>query len=155
MLIEKTITTNKPTSTKPEFQKCACNSCTIAGQFASPGWLCDFHRDVPAQYWPFISQRYKEFKPLYKIYNELKVTDRFNPVAMTNRLTALGYSDLLPLNTEYSYHLAQRIFGYLYEHIVAQTLHSNYPPPEPVTPPPVVTVINQPEESYVYDDPPF
>lgn len=144
---------NKPMLVKPNFQKCACQSCTIAGQFASPGWLCEFHRDAPPQYWPFISQKYKQFKALYKIYNELKVTDRFNSYAMTNRLKALGYSDLLPLNTDSSYHLAQRIFGYLFEQIVTQTIHGKYlPAPDyPSSVPPA----DQSEEPYVYEDNPF
>lgn len=156
MPITKVQTTeNKPAIVRPDFQKCACESCTIAGQFASQGWLCEFHRDAPAKYWPLITQKYKQFKALYKIYNELKVTDRFNRVAMSNRLASLGYSDLLPLDAEYSYHLAQRIFGYLYERIVRETLNSNYQPPDPEIPNPVVTSFNQPEEPYVYEDAPF
>lgn len=154
MLIDKTIKANQPSNVKPDFQKCACESCTIAGQFASPGWLCEFHRDAPPQYWPIITQKYKQFKALYKIYNELKVTDRFNGYAMTNRLISLGYSDLLPLNTDSSYHLAQRIFSYIYERVVADTLRSNYQYSVP-EPPPETPFIQPEEEPYFYDDAPF
>lgn len=164
MLIEKITNTSNPTGKKPNLQKCACQSCILAGQFASSGWLCEFHRDAPPQYWPIITKRYKEFKQLYRIRNRL-ISDKGYGVdfdlfretegpKLAKELRELGYPELAPREGEYSYRLSQRIFGYIYERVVLNTLKFNYLP-EPITPPPMVTVINQPEESYVYDDAPF
>lgn len=155
---------NKPVLVRPDFQKCACESCTIAGQFASPGWLCEFHRDAPPQYWPIITQKYKPFKKLYAIRNRL-ISDKgygldfdlFREIEgpkLAKELRELGYPELAPKDGEYSYRLSQRIFGYIYERVVLNTLKYNYLP-EPERFPPVATVINQPEEPYVYDDAPF
>lgn len=164
MLIDKTIKANQPSNVKPDFQKCACESCTIAGQFASPGWLCEFHRDAPPQYWPIITQKYKQFKQLYRIRNRL-ISDKgygidfdlFREIEgskLAKELCELGYPELAPREGEYSYRLSQRIFGYIYERVVADTLRSNcqYSVPEP---PPETPFIQPEEEPYFYDDAPF
>jgi len=172
MLIDKTIKANQTSNVKPDFQKCACESCTIAGQFASPGWLCEFHRDTPPQYWRAISEAYKPYKKLYAIRNRLisdkGYGDSFDlfqdreSAKLSKELSTLGCCppELHPDFQESSYHFSQRIFNYLYDRIVLETLREwvLQPPLFEPTPSedtlPAIDLCKK-EEPYVYEDAPF